>query len=606
MFHRKYPRDYIPLAIVSYLLTAYIAIKIAPYSYGALFVNLLKHSSEVFAKPLSLKFCSNTPKVLLACSAAWLMIFLIYVSSIKYRRPGEEYGSATWADVREIRKKFAGQPDKDRIFTKNVSMSHDFYRHQLNLLTVVIGGSGAGKTTRYVYPNILQANTSLIVTDPKGEIIRNTGKFLEMQGYDIKILDLIDMGRSHLYNPFKYVRNEEDIEKLCTIIMLSTREPGGKSDNQFWEDSVKIELHAYISYLLAMAPEEEQNLAMVLTLLRNDGVDEDDEKYVSPTNMLFNRLKMINPNHVAVMKYEFYKSSPAKTVKSIQAVFISRLASFSLEKLQRLTMGDELDLASIGRKKTALFAVIPDTDKTFNFLVSILYMQLFQQLFAQADASKGGRLPVPVHMMMDEFANIALPPDFERIVATMRSRLVMVSIILQSMSQLKALYKDNWESIIGNCDEWLYLGGNEPSTHKALSEKMGKETVNTSNVSKTTIAHGNSTKNDTLIGRELLAENEVGKLRNTDCLLFIRGEDPVRDKKYDVKKHPNVKFTPINGNHEMNYKYGETKHAIGNLQKYNIVNLEEKDRAKEMVPSERFMSEYAIYSAEELEKIYGL
>ena len=603
MKHKKHPRDYIPLAVVSYLITAYIAIKIAPYSYGAVFYNILQHNSEIFADPYHLQFCSNTLKTILVCSGIWAFLFLMFVSSIKHKRPGEEHGSAGWADLHDIKRKYGGSLMEDRIFTRNISISHDFHKHQTNLLSVIIGGSGTGKTRGYVFPNILQGNTSFIVTDPKGEIVRATGKYLESQGYEIKVLDLIKMSRSHCYNPLKYARTEEDIEKLTNVIMTSTKAPGEKVDDPFWEDSARMELYAYISYLKAMAPEEEQNFATILELFKNDGVDEENDKYISPTNMLFNRLKLINPNHIAVSKYEFYRSGAGKTVKSIQAVLISRLNAFSLQEVQQLTMNDELDLPSIGNKKTALFAVIPDTDKTFNFLVSILYMQLFQQLFYQADHVYDGSLPVPVHIIMDEFANIALPPDFEVMVSTMRSRMVMVSIILQSMSQLKMLFEKQWETIIGNCDEMLYLGGNEESTHKSISEKLGKETIDSNTYSRTHGARGSFSTNDQTMARDLMSQNEVAKLNKKDCILFVKGEDPVYDRKYDVRNHPNYNCTPLGKNKKLVYTYGEARHAMGGMK--SVYDVKVKD-AEEYEVSDKFLKEYAIYSAEELEKIYKI
>ena len=605
MRRRKKLKDYIPLAAVSYLMVLYMAVKVAPYSYGAAFYNIINHSNEIFAEPLKFRFCDNTLKVILICTFIWLIVFLVFVSDRKYKRPGEEHGSAGWADIGYIKKKYGGNLLEDRIFTRNISISHDSHIHQTNLLSVIIGGSGAGKTRRYVYPNILQANTSFIVTDPKGEIVRATGRFLEQQGYEVKVLDLIKMSKSHSYNPFKYAKTEEDIEKLTNVIMTSTKDPNAKTDDQFWEDTARMELYAYISYLKAMAPEEEQNFATLLELFKNDNVDEENDKYVSPTNMLFNRLKLIDPEHVAVSKYEFYRSGAGKTVKSTQAVMISRLHAFSLKEVQQLTMNDELDLPSLGNKKTALFVVIPDTDKSFNFIVSILYMQLFQQLFYQADQVHDGRLPVPVHIIMDEFANIALPPDFVTMVSTMRSRMVMVSIILQSMSQLKMLFEKQWETIIGNCDELLYLGGNEESTHKSISERLGKETIDSNTYSRTHGVRGSFSTNDQTMARDLMSQNEVAKLKKNDCILFINGEDPVYDRKYEIMDHPNIKYTPLAGKKykDLEYHYGEAKHSIGGMQ--TDYDADDK-KAKEYSVSDRFLKEYAIYSAEELEKIYKI
>ena len=605
MHHKKHPRDFIPFGIVTYIMTLYLALKLAPYSYGALFYNIMQHGNEVFDKPLKITLCSNTPKVVLVCSFIWFLAFLLFVSSLKYKRPGEEHGSADWADIRYICKKFSsGQPD-DRIFTANVSMSYDSYMHPRNLLTVLVGGPGTGKTRGYVIPNILQnGKNSLLISDPKSEILKATGRFLISQGYEVRVLDLIDMSKSFSYNPLKYVKTENDIEKLVNIIMTSTKVPGERVDDQFWENSAKMELYAYFSYLKAMAPEEEQNFATMIELFRNDGVDEEDDKYVSPTSMLFNRLKLINPNHEAVAKYEFYHSGAAKTIKSIQAVLISRLSAFSLKELQQMTMNDELDLPSLGTKKVALFTVISDSDTTFSFLVSILYMQLIQQLYYLADHVYEGRLPVHVHMIMDEFANVQLPPEFDKNLATMRSRNISVSIIIQSLFQIKSLFQNNWGSILEDCDEFLYLGGNENETFEYISKRLGKSTVYVDSTSKTLGVKGSSSQSVQSIERELMKPDEVGKMDRGDCILFINGEKPVYDKKYDVLKHPNAKFTPLLGNNKLVYRHGTVRHVSGSFKA--VYGEKYEKEAKTYIPSERFLAEFGIYSPEEMERIYNV
>ena len=426
-------------------------------------------------------------------------------------------------------------------------MGLDGRKHRRNLNTVVIGGSGAGKSFNLAKPNLMQANTSFVVLDPKGELVRDTGHLLEQKGYEVRVLDLLNMEKSFCYNPFVYLRDDNDVQRLVTNLFKSTTPKGSQSQDPFWDTAASMLLLALIFYLKYEAPEDEQNFPMVMEMLRAAEVREDDDCYQSPLDELFDRLEMKNPDHIAVKYYKDYHSGSAKTLKSIQITLAARLEKFNLSSLAALTATDELELPSLGEKKVALFALIPDNDTSFNFLVSILYTQLFQQLFYTADRKYGGSLPVHVHFCMDEFSNVSLPDDFDKILSVMRSRGVSVSIILQNMAQLKALFEKQWESIVGNCDEFLYLGGNEQSTHKYVSELLGKATIDTNTYGKSSGRSGSYSTNYQQTGRELLTPDEVRKLDNRYALLFIRGASPVMDEKYDLMHHPAISHSSLGG-----------------------------------------------------------
>ena len=392
----------------------------------------------------------------------------------------------------------------------------------------------------------------------------------------VRVLDLISMEKSHCYNPFVYLQNDNDVQKLVTNLFKSTTPKGSQSQDPFWDTSASMLLLALVFYLHYEAPEEEQNFAMVMEMLRAGSIEDEEDTRPSPLDELFAELEMKNPDHIALKYYRSYHSGAAKTLKSIQITLAARLEKFNLESLASLTTTDELDLPSLGEKKVALFALIPDNDSSFNFLVSILYTQLFQQLFYAADHIHGGSLPVPVHFLMDEFANVSLPDDFDKILSVMRSRGVSVSIILQNLAQLKALFEKQWESIVGNCDEFLYLGGNEQSTHKYVSELLGKETIDTNTYGKSSGRSGNYSTNYQISGRELLTPDEVRMLDNQYAILFIRGERPVMDFKYDILKHPNVVLT-TDGKASA-YKHGEVtvKHSS-----ISVLSLDPKELPEE-------------------------
>ena len=409
----------------------------------------------------------------------------------------------------------------------------------------------------------MQANTSFVVTDPKGEILRDTGHLLQDEGYEVRVLDLINMNQSHCYNPFVYLKDDNDVQKLVTNLFKATTPKNAQSQDPFWDTAASMLLLALIFYLKYEAPEEEQNFAMVMEMLRYGSVSEEDEEYISPLDSLFYDLELREPDHIAVKYYKNYHSGSGKTLKSIQITLAARLEKFNLESLASLTRTDELELSMLGEKKTALFALIPDNDTSFNFLVSILYTQLFQQLFFLADHKYGGSLPIPVHFLMDEFANVSLPDDFEKALSVMRSRGVSVSIILQNLAQLKKLFEKEWESITGNCDSFLYLGGNEQSTHEYVSKLLGKETIDLNTYGKSAGRNGNYSTNYQISGRELLTPDEVRKLDNRYALLFIRGESPIMDLKYDILKHPNVKKTTDGG--EKSFMHGKAGEAIASV-----------------------------------------
>lgn len=550
----------------------WLAILIAPYMDQGL-MYALPHFSEAINHPFNLQWSDYTFKTITIFLIAYVLGIGIYLSSPKNYRRQQEYGSAKWAYPNSVCKKYA---DKDyfenKIFSQNVRMGLDGKKHRRNLNTIVIGGSGAGKTRFYAKPNILQCNTSFVVLDPKGEIIRSVGHLLEAKEYVIKVIDLIDMSKSLGYNPFNYIQNDKDILKLITNLIRNTTPKGSNTNDPFWEKSETALLEALMLYLYHYAPDDEQNFTMVMEMLNYAEVKEDEEDYESPLDELFNRLETLDSNSLALKQYKIYKQAAGKTAKSILISVGVRLAAFNLEELASLTRFDEMELEQIGERKTALFAIIPDNDSTFNFIVGMLYTQLFQMLYYQADYVHGGELPVPVHFLMDEFANVALPDEFDKLLSTMRSRQIFVSIILQNLAQIKALYKDSWESIVGNCDELYYLGGNEQSTHKYISELLGKETLDTNTFGKSTGHSGSYSTNFQQTGRELLTADEVRLLDNNDGLLFIRGERPIKDRKYNLLKHPNIKQT-LDGGY-LPYIHGQASHFIEDWQNILLSNNE--------------------------------
>ena len=473
------------LAVIGIFPVVWLGLLIAPSVKGGL-AEILPSLLTAFNDPFHIELCGDSLKTVLVLLLLYGMGIGIYLSTRRNYRRREEHGSAKWGSAKAIDKKYRqSPPSENKLMTQNVRIGLNAKKHRRNLNTLVCGGSGAGKTRFYCKPNLMQtSNSSQVILDPKGEILRDVGNLLEKAGYEIKVLDLISMEKSHCYNPFVYLRDDNDIQRLVTNLFKSTTPKGSQTNDPFWDTAASMLLLALIFYLHYEAPEEEQNFAMVMEMLRAGAIEDEEDNRPSPLDNLFADLEMDNPDHIALKYYRSYHSGSAKTLKSIQITLAARLEKFNLESLAALTSTDELDLASMGEKKTALFALIPDNDSSFNFLVSILYTQLFQQLFYSADHIHGGSLPIPVHFLMDEFANVSLPDDFDKILSVMRSRGVSVSIILQNLAQLKALFEKQWESIVGNCDEFLYLGGNEQSTHKYVSELLGKETIDTNTYGK--------------------------------------------------------------------------------------------------------------------------
>lgn len=571
----------------------WLGLKFAPY-YDEGVISVFAGFDKIFAEPFVIDLCRDSLRSVLIFNLIYLMGIGIYISMQKNYRRGEEHGSARWGDASKVNRKYEAKPAGDnKLLTQHVSIGLDGTKHRRNLNVLVIGGSGAGKTRFYCKPNLMQANTSFVVLDPKGEQVRAVGNLLREKGYEVKVLDLINMEKSHCYNPFVYLRNDNDVQRLVTNLFKSTTPKGAQSSEPFWDNAAQMLLLALIFYLKYEAPEDEQNFAMVMEMLRAGDVDEDNNM-PSPLDNLFYDLEKTDPNHIALKYYRSYHSGAAKTLKSIQITLAARLEKFNLESLAALTITDELELNTLGEKKTAIFALIPDNDTSFNFLVSILYTQLFQQLFEVADKKYGGSLPVHVHFLMDEFANVSLPDDFDKILSVMRSRGVSVSIILQNLAQLKALFEKQWESIVGNCDEFVYLGGNEQATHKYVSELLGKETIDTNTYGQSYGIRGNYSKNDQQAGRELLTPDEVRMLDNKYALLFIRGERPVKDFKFDILKHPNISLTEDGKGKP--YIHGDTSGAAFTIELTNRPLPEDDAKAIE--------TGYVLLSEEDVEKSF--
>ena len=532
------------LSLIGIIPVVWLGLLIAPSVKGGL-PEILTSLMNAMNDPFHIELCEDSVKAVLVLLLCYGMGVGIYFSTRRNYRRREEHGSAKWGSASAVNKKYAQQPkSENKLLTQNVAIGLNAKKHRRNLNTLVIGGSGAGKTRFFCKPNLMQCcRNSYFVLDPKGEIVRDVGELLSQKEYEVRVLDLISMEKSYCYNPFVYLQSDNDIQRLVTNLFKATTPKGSQSNDPFWDTSASMLLSALVYYLHYEAPEDEQNFAMVMEMLRAGAIENEEDSRPTPLDYLFADLEMDRPDHIALKYYRSYHAGSAKTLKSIQITLAARLEKFNLESLAALTCTDELDLASMGEKKVALFAIIPDNDSSFNFLVSILYTQLFQQLFFSADHIHGGALPIPVHFLMDEFANVSLPDDFDKILSVMRSRGVFVSIILQNLAQLKALFEKQWESIVGNCDEFLYLGGNEQSTHKYVSELLGKETIDTNTYGKSSGRSGNYSTNYQISGRELLTPDEVRMLDNRYAILFIRGELPVMDLKYDILKHPAVDLT---------------------------------------------------------------
>ena len=513
-------------------------------SLGGGLPELLRNLTAALEQPTNIIWTDKSLPTILICLAAYGMAVLLYRTNQGRTRDGEEHGSAAWATPASVNAQFA---QKDSIpLTQHVRLGLDTHKHRRSLNVLVIGGSGAAKTRSFVLPNILTANTNYVITDPKSEVLLATGGYLKEQGYDVRVLNLVNLEQSDGYNPFHYLRDEKDVLKLVNNLIQSTTPKGSHESDPFWTKAETALLQAIILMLFQEAPEYEQNFSMVMRVLEYAEVREEDEGHVSPLDLLFESIERRKPDSVAVRQYKVFKLAAGKTAKSILVSTAVRLAPFNLPQIQALTDHDDMDLYTLCEKKVALYAVIPDNDNTFNFLVSLLYAQAFQALYYSADQIHHGPLPRHVRFVLDEFAAMPLP-GFTRELATMRSRSISASVIIQNMAQIKELYKDSWETIPGNCDTILYLGGNESSTHKYVSEMLGKATIDTKTHGQTKGKSGSYSTNFQMSGRELLTPDEVRKLDNRYALLFIRGASPVMDEKYDLMHHPVISHSSLGG-----------------------------------------------------------
>lgn len=513
-------------------------------SLGGGLLELLRNLTRALEQPTNIVWTNKSLPTILICLAAYGMAVLLYRTNQGRTRDGEEHGSAAWATPASVNAQFA---QKDSIpLTQHVRLGLNTHKHRRSLNVLVIGGSGAAKTRSFVLPNILTANTNYVITDPKSEVLLATGGYLKEQGYDVRVLILVNLEQSDGYNPFRYLRDEKDVLKLVNNLIQSTTPKGSHESDPFWTKAETALLQAIILMLFQEAPEYEQNFSMVMRVLEYAEVREEDEGHVSPLDLLFESIERRKPDSVAVRQYKVFKLAAGKTAKSLLVSTAVRLAPFNLPQIQAMTDHDDMDLYTLGEKKVALYAVIPDNDNTFNFLVSLLYAQAFQALYYSADQIHHGPLPRHVRFVLDEFAARPLP-GFTRELATMRSRSISASVIIQNMAQIKELYKDSWETIPGNCDTILYLGGNESSTHKYVSEMLGKATIDTKTHGQTKGKSGSYSTNFQMSGRELLTPDEVRKLDNRYALLFIRGASPVMDEKYDLMHHPAISHSSLGG-----------------------------------------------------------
>lgn len=584
----------------------WLAFKSAPYFIKNGLVGILENAGDIFNNPFHIVLVEGSFRVALIFILLYAFGIGVYLSTEKNYRRREEHGSAKWGVAGSINKRYqAKPPESNKILTQNVRIGFDGHEHRRNLNVLVVGGAGAGKTRFYAMPNILQATSetkfSMVVLDPKGGTLRSCGNYLVSQGYDVRVLDLINLDRSHCYNPFVYLESDDDVQRLTTNLIKNTTPKGSQTTDPFWDQAASMLLKALVFYLYYEAPPEEQNFPMVMDMIRAGDVKENNDDYESPLDILFAELEERDPEHIALKYYRNYHSGAAQTLKSIQISLAARLEKFNLPSLAGITQTDEMRLRELGEKPGAIFALIPDNDQSFNFIIGMLYTQLFQQLYRSADFEHGGRLPYHVHFIMDEFANVCLPDSFDSLLATMRSREISVSIILQNLAQLKALFEKKWESIVGNCDEFLYLGGNEQSTHKYVSELLGKETIDTNTYGQNKGRNGHFTKNDQVQARDLMTPDEVRMLDNRYGILFIRGEYPVMDLKYDLMHHPKIAFTEEGGAqpfiHGRDTRSEATISLVGNDPDVRGKAINIEDLVKEQLECE-------VFSVEDLETIY--
>lgn len=547
-------------------------------SLGRGLPELLTNLTAALQHPLDIHWTDKSLLSILICTGLYIMGLCVYASEQRRTRDGEEHGSAAWGSPRQVNAMFRQKENK--ILTRHVRLGLDTHKHRRSLNVLVIGGSGAAKTRSYVKPNILEANTNYVITDPKMEVLTATGGWLKSKGYDIRVLNLVNLEDSDGYNPFRYLRDEKDVLKLVNNLIQATTPKGSHESDPFWTKAETALLQAIILMLFQEAPEYEQNFSMVMRVLEYAEVREEDDEYLSPLDLLFQAMERENPESVALRQYKVFKQSAGKTAKSILVSAAVRLAPFNLPQIRAITDHDDMDLYTLGEKKCALYAVIPDNDNTFNFLVSLLYSQAFQTLYYSADQIHHGALPQHVHFVLDEFAAMPLP-GYTRELATMRSRNISSSTIIQNMAQIKELYKDSWETIPGNSDTILYLGGNEQSTHKYISEALGKATIDTKTHGQTKGKSGSYSTNFQMSGRELLTPDEVRALDNRYCILFIRGAKPVMDLKYELTEHPAIRYTVDGGGAPYIHHGHNTTPAIPGTPFFQVISADETNKEKE-------------------------
>ena len=548
--------------------------------------------SQVLERPFAIGWTPYTLKCMLGSLLLYGCGIALYYSNRENRRPGEEYGSAKWGSPKELNRKYMDHQHKDAniILTQRVRLGMNGYITQRNMNILVIGGSGSGKTRYFCKPGLYSANCSYLVTDPKGELLKAAGGLLLSLGYEVRVFNLIDPEQSDCYNPFVYVREEKDVLSLIDNLIKNTTPRNASSNDPFWEKAEVALDSALMLYLIHEAPQDEQNFETMLYMMNFADVREEDEQYRSPLDMLFRALEEEQPAHVAVKQYKVFKQAAGKTAKSILVTAAVRLAAFNIPQYAAMTSMDEMDFGSLGERKRAIFCVIPVNDSSMNYLVGMLYTQCFQELYRRADLKYNGRLPVPVRVIQDEWANVAQPESYPKILATCRSYNIGLNIIVQNVQQIKALYEKEHESIIGNCDTLLFLGGgNEPASLEFIVKLLGRETLATRTRGLTKGRNGSSTTNYQQTGRDLMTIDEVRKLDTNKAILFIRGENPVIDWKYNLKRHPNIKLTSDGKAKPYihkpqgapDYALPDLPYAFKSLDDYDFIDMEEPKHESE-------------------------
>lgn len=598
--------------VLTYPFVLYGLIRAAPFiTHNGLSYFIDNLERDLSIHPFRIFFVNQTPKIVLIGTIIYALIGAAIYDSLKNTRPGEEHGSARWATVREINKKYAAKevvfPEapkwmQDMILTNRARLGFDFYRHGKNGNTLIWGGPGTWKSRGYIIPNLMQMNCNYVVTDPKGELAKKCGDMLKRMGYRVIVFDVSNPEKSVCYNPFVYFRNDMDVLDFVNNFFSSQEQKDSLKENQFWDDMAKNLMMAFCFLLYHEAPKEEQNMATVLQLLQAAEVSEEDG-FMSPVDMIFAKLEKEKPGHIAVGYYKSYHKGGPKTLQSIQSTLSSKLAYFNMEALQKLTITDDIDIRSFATQKTALFCVTPDSKASLNFLIGTLYQQMFQQLYDLADNVYDGPLPIHIRFLLDEFANIALPDDYQKILSTARSRNISFAIVLQDKSQIEKIFDTIYKTLMACCSEWLFLGSNEKETCEYFSALVGKETVM---VRSTSISHGmnaNYTVQYTPTQRDLMTADEMRRKSNKLAILIIEGENALKDEKYNMKKHPNYYMVAEGKNLKRKkepakiYDWGSTKQAKAHMEwQWNIA---EEDRDK-VVRVDEIEADGVVMSEEEL------